>query len=222
MPKPFVMNTSKKQSIGHIILAVLFLYFFWLMLRLTLEYIPYSTNVAFLMIKQTEVTTLPWYRYVFYTHVYTSIFILLFGFIQFFTVTGKIKKHIHRILGYMYVSLILLCSAPSGLYMGMHANGGNTAIASFVILSIIWWASTFMAMKSILQQNIIAHKHYMIRSYALTLSAVTLRMWKVIIVTLLHLPPMDTYKIIAWMGWVPNLIIAELIIYYKTKQIAAK
>ena len=64
-----------------IVLILIFGYFFWLMLRLTLEYIPAQSDVSFLMIKQTEVNTHTEYLYFFYAHVYTSIFVLFSGFI---------------------------------------------------------------------------------------------------------------------------------------------
>ncbi|WP_228779410.1 hypothetical protein [Chryseobacterium indologenes] len=60
-----------------ILLILGFVYFFWLMLKITLEYIPLDPNVSFLMIKQTEVEQRPEYLYFFYTHVYTSIFVAL-------------------------------------------------------------------------------------------------------------------------------------------------
>lgn len=195
----------------------IFLYFYWLMLKLTLDYVPYSTDVSFLMIKQTEVTTLPEYRYIFYAHVYTSIFVLLFGFIQFFTFTSKAGRVLHRFSGYQYVFLLLAFAAPSGLYMGFHANGGWPSKLSFIILSILWWYTTWKAMREIKNRNFVAHRNWMMRSFALCLSAVTLRMWKVLIVYLFYLPPMDVYKIIAWLGWVPNLIIAEILIAKKYK-----
>jgi hypothetical protein len=53
----------------------------------------------------------------------------------------------------------------------------------------------------------------MIRSFALTLSAITLRLWKYIIVMGFQPKPMDAYQIVAWLGWVLNLVIAEIIIY---------
>lgn len=195
----------------------IFIYFYWLMLRLTLDYVPYSTEVSFLMIKQTEVTTLPEYRYIFYAHVYTSIFVLLFGFIQFFTFTSKAGKKLHRVSGYQYVFLLLVFAAPSGLYMGFHANGGWPSKLSFIVLSILWWYTTWRAMQAIKDRDFAAHRNWMIRSYALCLSAVTLRIWKVVIANVLHLPPMDIYMIIAWLGWVPNLIIAEILIAQKYK-----
>jgi hypothetical protein len=58
------------------------------------------------------------------------------------------------------------------------------------------------------------------RSFALTVSAITLRMWKVIIVYLFHPNPMDVYQIIAWMGWIPNIILIEYLITKNTYEIA--
>ncbi|MFP9098250.1 DUF2306 domain-containing protein [Flavobacterium sp. RHBU_24] len=197
----------------------IFAYFYWLMLRLTLEYVPYDTAVSFLMIKQTEVTTLPEYRYIFYAHVYTSIFVLLFGFIQFFTFTGKAGKRLHRLSGYLYVVGLLAIAGPSGLYMSVYANGGLPAKVSFVLLSLLWWYTTWRAMQAIRAHNFTSHRNWMIRSYALCLSAVTLRIWKVVIAFFFDLPPMDRYVIIAWLGWVLNLIVAEVIISRKFKTI---
>ncbi len=57
----------------------------------------------------------------------------------------------------------------------------------------------------------------MLRSYALAVSALTLRAWKAILVYLFHPAPMDVYQIIAWLGFVPNLLLVEYYIY-KTKQ----
>lgn len=60
----------------------------------------------------------------------------------------------------------------------------------------------------------------MIRSYALALSAITLRLWKWMYANwvdpemeLLH--PMDLYRIVAWAGWIPNLLLAEALIKRK-------
>jgi len=187
------------------------------MAKITLYYVPYSTDAAFLKIKQTEVAAHREYLYIFYAHVYTSIFVLLFGFMQFFSFKTIPGRRLHRFSGYQYVVLLLVFAAPSGLYMGWHANGGTASKASFIILSLLWWVSTAMALYKIKQKQYTAHRNWMVRSFALTLSAVTLRLWKVIIVFFFHLPPMEVYQIIAWLGWVPNFIIAEIIIHNQQK-----
>lgn len=51
------------------------------------------------------------------------------------------------------------------------------------------------------------------RSYALTLSAISLRLFKWGIVTVLEWPPMDTYRAVAWLGWLINLVIVEIYLW---------
>ena len=189
-------------------------YFFWLMLKITLEYIPFNPNVSFLMIKQTEVQDRPEYLSFFYTHVYTSIFVLLSGFLAILRKDFGIKNF-HRNIGKVYIFLILILAAPSGIYMGFFANGGFLSKISFIILGSLWWLTTYKAYQSARQKRFKEHKQWMWRSFALTLSALTLRIWKVIIVYLFHPSPMDVYQIIAWLGWIPNILLIEYLIAKK-------
>lgn len=204
-------NTS---SLLKILLILGFGYFFWLMLKITLEYIPLKADTSFLMIKQTEVTERPEYLYFFYTHVYTSIFVLLSGFLAILRKNLGIKNF-HRNAGKIYIFLILLLAAPSGIYMGIFANGGLSSKISFVILGGLWWFSTFKAYRLARQKKFKAHKQWMWRSFAFTVSAITLRLWKVIIVSMFHPDPMDVYQVIAWLGWIPNILLIEYLIAKK-------
>ena len=53
----------------------------------------------------------------------------------------------------------------------------------------------------------------MIRNYSLTFAAVTLRIWLSLFVLLFGLEHFErSYAVIAWLAWVPNLIVAELFI----------
>ncbi|MDH6251686.1 hypothetical protein M2347_001413 [Chryseobacterium sp. H1D6B] len=201
-------------NILKILLIIGFGYFFWLMLKITLEYIPLESDVSFLMIKQTEVHERPEYLAFFYTHVYTSIFVLLFGFLAVLR-NDFGMKNFHRTTGKVYILLLLLFSAPAGIYMGVFANGGIYSKLSFVILGCLWWFTTFRAYQLVREKKFKLHKQWMWRSYVLALSAVTLRMWKVIIVFLFHAEPMDVYQIIAWLGWVPNILLIEFLIRKK-------
>ncbi|MDN5475545.1 MAG: DUF2306 domain-containing protein [Chryseobacterium sp.] len=196
------------------IIIIGFGYFFWLMLKITLEYIPLNPNVSFLMIKQTEVLDRPEYLSFFFTHVYTSIFVLFSGFLAILRKDFGIKNF-HRNIGKVYIFLILILAAPSGIYMGFFANGGYLSKISFVILGSLWWFSTYKAYQSARQKRFKEHKQWMWRSFALTLSALTLRIWKVIIVYLFHPNPMDVYQVIAWLGWIPNILLIEYLITKK-------
>ena len=206
------------KRVAYIFLLIALAFFFFLMGEITLRYFPYSTTASFLQIKQTEVTTLPYYLPVFYTHVYSSMFCLLAGFTQFNKNIVRKQTKLHRSIGYLYIITVLLFSAPTGFVMGLHANGGIVAICFFVTLAFLWWWFTYKAFSYAKQRNFKKHRDFMIRSYALALSAITLRIWKVVLVYFFKPAPMDVYVVIAGLGWVPNLLIAEFIIYKYNKK----
>ncbi|RKR11351.1 putative membrane protein [Flavobacterium sp. 90] len=208
-------NPSRLLSIAWL---VCFSYFFILMIKITLQYIPLNSNVAFLQIKQTEISQIPFYYPIFYVHVYSAIFVLLAGFSQFSSALLKKYPTTHRNIGKFYVFVVLFLSAPSGLFIGIFANGGFYSKISFVSLSILWFYFTLKGFTAIKNKNIIKHKAFMFRSFALTFSAITLRFWKVILVYLFHPAPMDVYQIIAWLGWIPNLLIVEYYLYNQLKK----
>ncbi|MDI9364998.1 MAG: DUF2306 domain-containing protein [Flavobacterium sp.] len=199
------------------VLLTIFSWFFYLMIRLTLQYVPFSSEVAFLLIKQTEVQTVKWYLPIFFVHVYSAIFVLIAGFTQFSATILKTNKSLHRNAGKLYAIVVLVFAAPSGIFMGCFANGAWHSKVSFIVLGIIWWLFTGKAMLAIWQRQFILHEKMMVRSFALALSAITLRAWKVIIVYSFGTAPMDTYQIIAWLGWIPNLLIAEYYLNQKLK-----
>jgi hypothetical protein len=202
------------QSISKYLLWISYAYFSFLLLLITLQYIPYNTDVAFLRIKQ-DVIGLTYYKIAFFTHVYTSIFLMVLGAFQFlFPVTVKTKKW-HRLSGRLYALLIVFFSGPSGLIMAYHANGGFISQISFIILSLLWIFFTGLAAFYAFKRNIIAHKKFALRSFALTLSAISLRLFKYLIVFFFHPQPMDAYRIVAWLGWSFNLLLVEVIIYWK-------
>lgn len=187
-------------------------FFSYLLLEITLQYYPIDFDVAFLRIKQEEVQ-LAYYRVAFYTHVISSIFCLLAGFTQFSSYLRIQYPKVHRWIGWIYIVAILGFAAPSGLVMGYHANGGFWSQLAFCLLALLWFGTTYIAWKALRQKNYPQHQKYMIRSFSLTLSAITLRLWKYIIVYFWHPRPMDVYQIVAWLGWVLNLLIAEYLIY---------
>lgn len=192
-------------------LLALLAFFCWLMARITITYIPYNTDVGFLRIKQEYISIDVW-RTAFFIHVYASMWVLFAGFTQF---SKKLLRHnakLHRTMGYIYVTNILLITGPAGLLMGFFANGGLLSRVGFVMLAVLWIYFTAMALIKTRKKKFREHRNYMILSYALTLSAITLRAWKYAITNTMTLPPMDVYRVVAWLGWVGNLIVAIYIV----------
>lgn len=209
-----------RTNIWNIGLLTTLAFFCWLMASITMNYIPYNTDVGFLRIKQQYIGIDHW-RTAFFIHVYASMWVLFAGFTQFSKKLLRKNPRLHRILGYIYVTDVLLITGPAGLIMGFYANGGVFSRIAFVSLALLWIFFTAMALIKARQKNFKAHRNYMMRSYALTLSAITLRAWKYGITNTITLPPMDVYRVVAWLGWVGNLLIAEWIIR-RRKMIRAK
>lgn len=201
------------------LLWLAYVYFSYLLLLITFQYIPYHTDVAFLRIKQ-EVIVFDHYKIAFFTHVYTSIFLMIFGAIQFSNYIQKKYVKLHQISGRFYVGILLLLSGPSGLIMSYYANGGLVAQISFLLLSGFWMLFTFLSFYFVLKRQLIKHQKFAIRSFALTLSAISLRLFKYLLVLFFEPYPMDAYRIAAWSGWMFNLLLAEIIIYYKFLRIS--
>jgi uncharacterized membrane protein len=201
-----------KGVTGMNVLLLLALGFFTvLMAGITVEYIPYDTDVGFLRIKQDYIDIDHW-RIAFFVHVYASMWALLAGFTQFSSHIQGFYPRVHRAFGYVYVTNVLLITGPAALLMSFYANGGFSSKLAFGLLAVGWIAFTAIALSKAANGDFAGHRRLMIRSYALTLSALTLRAWKWSITNSVELPPMDVYRAVAWLGWVPNLIIAELLI----------
>ena len=59
------------------------------------------------------------------------------------------------------------------------------------------------------QRDIQAHRQWILRSFALTLAAITLRIYVFLGSWSFDLAQPTSYATIAWLSWVPNLIICE-------------
>ncbi|MDI9309934.1 MAG: DUF2306 domain-containing protein [Limnohabitans sp.] len=211
------MKIILKNKLPKYILWGSYFYFSFLLLLITLQYIPYNTDVAFLRIKQ-DVVIHDYYKIAFFTHVYTSIFLMLLGAFQFIVSVNRKTRVFHKWSGRIYAIIILFLSGPSGLIMAYHANGGWIAKTAFIILSLLWMYFTALSVIYAMRNKLQEHKKFAIRGFALTLSAISLRLFKFLIVFLFDLQSMDAYRIVAWLGWTFNLIIAEYLIYRHHKK----
>jgi len=121
-------------------------------------------------------------------------------------------------MGYIYVVDVIFLAGPSGLVMGFYANGTVWAKVSFVLLSFLWIVFTGIAFMRVKEKDFISHRSWMTRSYALTLSAVSLRLFAMVIPKFIHMNAFDEYTLLAWLSWTLNLLIAEIIILSRTRR----
>jgi uncharacterized membrane protein len=135
---------------------------------------------------------------------------LLIGPFQF--VAGLRARHasLHRRMGTVYVLCCLLGGA-AGFVLAFGTTAGPLAMAGFAALAPTWIYATARAWRYARAREFTAHRRWMIRSFALTFAAVTLRIYLPISMAL-AIPYAHAYPVIAWLAWVPNLIVAELYI----------
>ena len=173
-----------------------------------LSYLNLDSEYGFLRLKKDAITT-GWYLPAYYAHVLIAAVILLIGLFQIHPTFGLRWRKTHRLMGKIYVGGILFFSAPGGLVMSMFINRGPVVQASFVLQCAIWFICTWLAYVRILQRDIQAHRQWILRSFALTLAAITLRIYVFLGSWSFDLAQPTSYATIAWLSWVPNLIICE-------------
>lgn len=147
----------------------------------------------------------------FYTHIGFGGVALITGFSQFFQSIRRKYINTHRKLGTIYCLAVLL-SGIAGLYISRFATGGTVSELGFGVLALLWLWTTTKAYIAVRNGKIPAHQRWMIRSYALCFAAVTLRLWLPIFIGGFDIEFETAYPIIAWLCWVPNIILAELIV----------
>ena len=138
--------------------------------------------------------------------------------IQFSKWVQQRYLNLHRWVGKLYVFLILFISAPAAMVMSFYANGGAFAQMSFIILTALWWWFTWKAWTTVKNRDIVGHQKFMIRSYALTLSAISLRISQLLLSQHTYWEPQTIYLTISWSSWVGNLLVAELIIWLRFRE----
>ncbi|QSB09346.1 DUF2306 domain-containing protein [Lysinibacillus fusiformis] len=155
-----------------------------------------------------------WYLML-YIHIVFGVLALVIGP---FTLSSRLReKNVkrHRILGSIYMVSILF-GGLAGLYLALNATGGWVAQLGFALLSIGWLITMFQALVHIKKRNIQGHQKWMLRNYALTFAAVTLRIWLPLFTVLFGFDHFQySYAVIAWLCWVPNFIVMEWYIQRK-------
>ena len=158
-----------------------------------------------------------------YVHIFASGIALVLGPFQFLSGLRTRRPSIHRWMGRIYLTGVLLGGLSAfviapGIISGMVGEIGLLSLAS------LWLWTGWMAYRNIRARHIQVHRDWMTRNYALTFAAVTLRLWLGTLIAT-QIPFLETryagdfdalfvevYRVVMWLAWVPNLIVAEMIV----------
>lgn len=141
-------------------------------------------------------------------HIATAIPPLVIGLVAFSPKARRASWRFHRWIGTAYCVTIWISAVTGGL-LALANQFGLMAKAGFFTLAVVWFTSTWFAYTTARNKDFVAHRNWMIRSYAVTLAVVSVRPM------FIFGPPfgMDYetyYPLVTWMCWVPNLIIGEI------------
>ncbi|MDO8271581.1 MAG: DUF2306 domain-containing protein [Gammaproteobacteria bacterium] len=138
-------------------------------------------------------------------HVVGSGIALLISPLQL--VIYRRNRTLHRYLGRVYF-LAVIAGSIGGYYMAWHAFGGFISTLGLSILATLWWSFTLLAVIYARVGNVAAHRRWMLRSFALTYAAVTLRLMAPALS--LYLDEVTQSQVVYWLSWILNLALVQI------------
>ncbi|MEV6227546.1 DUF2306 domain-containing protein [Saccharopolyspora shandongensis] len=128
----------------------------------------------------------------------------------------------HRWIGRAYVFAGVLPAAVMAMVIGAVSPFGPVARVSNVLLGLVWFGCTVAGWRAGRARRFGDHRKWMVRSFVLTVSTVTNRVWAVVASVVLG-PQLETTfggneqylmstigGLTTWLGWVVPLILAQL------------
>jgi len=182
----------------------------------TLPYFSFSKDFDFIQ-ERNFLFKSNFYNTCFYIHIAAGALCIGTALIQFSRYILKKSKAIHRFSGKIYVFVVLFLGAPTGLYMSFFAKGSFWERALFMFMAGWWFITTLNGLTTIHKRNIVAHKVWMIRSYAMAMTAVTFRVYHILFYVM-GWGHLENYELSLWISVIGNMLFAEWVIYRQSKK----
>ena len=156
----------------------------------------------------------------FYAHVVAGGLALIAGPFPFWRGLRDRHRSVHRWIGRTYLAAIAIAGV-SGLVMAPFNSAGLVGFFGFGTLAVLWLATGWLAYRAIRRRDVANHRAWMMRNFALTYAAVTLRLWLGVLIAVQLLPGGDidfgdvfdnAYAAVPFLAWLPNLVVAEWLI----------
>ena len=146
----------------------------------------------------------------FVMHVAAAPIALAIGMFQMMPSSRRKRRTLHRWLGRAY-GLAILVGGIGGLTISVTAIGGPVAQMGFTMLAVLWLGTTAWAIWLAMKGQYAEHRVWMLRSFALTFAAVTLRL-QLIGFQIAGYSYADASVWLGFTCWVPNLLVAEWLV----------
>ncbi|WP_028047703.1 DUF2306 domain-containing protein [Cellulomonas sp. URHE0023] len=157
-----------------------------------------------------------------YVHIAAASVALLVGPWQFSARLRNGRRRLHRILGRTYL-LSVAAGALASLVIAPFNTAGMVGFFGFGTLGVLWLWTGGRAYRAIRSGDVHAHQSWMIRNFALSYAAVTLRLLTISL-TAVQVPFSqdpggsfeaafeNAYNAVPFLCWLVNLVVAEWLI----------
>jgi uncharacterized membrane protein len=132
---------------------------------------------------------------------------LTVGLVQLWLGLTNRVAALHRALGKLYVGVIAMASI-AGFYLALTIHGNPPYGSGLFFLCVAWVITTSMAVLAIRRRNLLQHREWMMRSYAVTFAFVTFRIGVDTLVSQ-GLEVRDAQGVMAWACWALPLLLLE-------------
>jgi uncharacterized membrane protein len=156
----------------------------------------------------------------FYAHIVAGGLALVVGPFQFWRGLRDRHRGVHRLLGRAYLVAVVV-GGLSGLVLAPVSEAGLAGFFGFGTLAVLWIATAWRAYRAIRRADLAGHRAWMMRNFALTYAAVTLRLWLGVLIAVQLLPGAgidagaafsNAYSVVPFLAWLPNLVVVEWLI----------
>ncbi len=142
-----------------------------------------------------------------WAHTMGGAIAALIGPFQLITKLRTSWPRVHVWMGRTYLFAVLAGSL-GGLFFAPKAAAGLIGNIGFATLGVFWFYSAGRAYLSIRRGDVQTHRRWMLRNYALTFGAATLRI-ELPLLIIAGVGFQAAYTTVAWISWVPNWLIVE-------------
>jgi|tagenome__1003787_1003787.scaffolds.fasta_scaffold20257993_1 uncharacterized membrane protein len=160
----------------------------------------------------------------FYLHIGFGGLALLLSPLQFATRLRTRSPALHRAVGRVTLAAIAI-AGTAALVLAPHNVAGPVGTAGFGLLALLWLVCGGTAFRAIRHGDVDRHRRWVVRTFALTYAAVTLRLWLALLIGVqVGLFGLDdqvafdrAYLLVPFLAWVPNLLVAEYWLATRTR-----
>lgn len=151
-----------------------------------------------------------WLQAFFYAHVIGGGIALLLSPVQLSARIRARAPRLHRMSGRIVLTAIM-AGGVAGLVLAPYNLAGLMGTAGFGLLAVLWVTFAARGFLAIRRGDVTVHRQWMLRTFALTYAAVTLRLWLGVLVPVVG-DFRSAYVIVPFLAWVPNLLVAEWVL----------